>query len=125
VARAISARADEFLERRHDDQVDSTAQMRDWFKRRTGPGSDAGIYELTRQRAEEARDSPSRAGAVIGDGAEIGPPPAVVIKALGHARPVEKYRALMPATSYVPTGSGPVGLYQPAGDSSRLAFGRS
>jgi predicted phage terminase large subunit-like protein len=40
---------------RHDDQVDSTAQMLDWFKRGSGPSSNAGIFELTRMRAEEAR----------------------------------------------------------------------
>jgi predicted phage terminase large subunit-like protein len=39
---------------RHDDQVDSTAQMLDWFKRAgSGPTTDAGIYELYRQRAEK------------------------------------------------------------------------
>jgi predicted phage terminase large subunit-like protein len=39
---------------RHDDQVDSTAQMLDWFKRGAGPpSSGAGIWELYRQRAEE------------------------------------------------------------------------
>ena len=40
---------------RHDDQVDSTAQMLDWFKRGAGPSSDAGIFEFYRQRAEELR----------------------------------------------------------------------
>jgi predicted phage terminase large subunit-like protein len=41
---------------RHDDQVDSTAQMLDWFKQASrGPSSNAGIYELYRMRAEEAR----------------------------------------------------------------------
>jgi predicted phage terminase large subunit-like protein len=45
---------------RHDDQVDSTAQMLDWFKRGSGPSSNAGIFELTRQRAEEARNSQPR-----------------------------------------------------------------
>jgi len=40
---------------RHDDQVDSTAQMLDWFKRGSGPSSNAGIFELYRQLAEEAR----------------------------------------------------------------------
>ena len=39
----------------HDDQVDSTAQMLDWFKRASGPSSNAGIYELYRQRAKELR----------------------------------------------------------------------
>jgi len=45
---------------RHDDQVDSTAQMLDWFKRRDGPTSNRGIFELTRQRAEELRAAPPR-----------------------------------------------------------------
>ena len=40
---------------RHDDQVDSTAQMLEWFKRGSGPSSNAGIFELYRRRAEEAR----------------------------------------------------------------------
>jgi predicted phage terminase large subunit-like protein len=40
---------------RHDDQVDSTAQMLDWFKRGAGPASNAGIFELYWQRAEELR----------------------------------------------------------------------
>jgi predicted phage terminase large subunit-like protein len=40
---------------RHDDQVDSTAQMLDWFKTGSGPSSNAGIFELTRRRAEELR----------------------------------------------------------------------
>ena len=37
------------------DQVDSTAQMLDWFKRGSGPSTNAGIFELYRQRAEELR----------------------------------------------------------------------
>jgi predicted phage terminase large subunit-like protein len=45
---------------RHDDQVDSTAQMLDWFKRGSGPSSDAGIFELYRMRAEEARGQQAR-----------------------------------------------------------------
>jgi predicted phage terminase large subunit-like protein len=40
---------------RHDDQVDSTAQLLDWFKEGGGPSSNAGIFELYRQRAEELR----------------------------------------------------------------------
>jgi predicted phage terminase large subunit-like protein len=45
---------------RHDDQVDSTAQMLDWFKRGVGPSSNAGIFELYRQRAEEVRRQQAR-----------------------------------------------------------------
>jgi hypothetical protein len=44
-----------FPKGKHDDQVDSTAQMLDWFKRGSGPSSNAGIFELYRQRAEELR----------------------------------------------------------------------
>jgi hypothetical protein len=44
-----------FPKGRHDDQVDSTAQLLDWFKRGSGPSSNAGIFELYRQRAEELR----------------------------------------------------------------------
>jgi predicted phage terminase large subunit-like protein len=40
---------------RHDDQVDSTAQMLDWFKDGGDPSSNAGIFELTRRRSEEIR----------------------------------------------------------------------
>jgi len=38
---------------KHDDQVDSTAQFLDWFKR---PFSSQGIYEYYRMRAEELRE---------------------------------------------------------------------
>ncbi len=48
-----------FPKGRHDDQVDSTAQMLDWFKRAgSGPITDAGIWHLYKQRAEELRASP-------------------------------------------------------------------
>jgi hypothetical protein len=41
---------------KHDDQVDSTAQMLDWYKQGAGgPSSNRGIFELYRRRAEEAR----------------------------------------------------------------------
>jgi hypothetical protein len=42
---------------RHDDQVDSTAQLLDWFKQAGSgvPSSNAGIFEWYRQRAEELR----------------------------------------------------------------------
>jgi len=45
---------------RHDDQVDSTAQLLDWFKRGRGPSSNAGIFELYRMQAEEARGQQAR-----------------------------------------------------------------
>jgi predicted phage terminase large subunit-like protein len=37
---------------KHDDQVDSTAQVLDWFKRGSGPSSDAGIHQLYKEVAE-------------------------------------------------------------------------
>ena len=38
---------------RHDDQVDSTAQMLDWFKRAgSGPTTNAGIWHLYKQQYE-------------------------------------------------------------------------
>jgi hypothetical protein len=40
---------------KHDDQVDSTAQMLDWFKRGSGPSSDAGIHQLYKELAERPR----------------------------------------------------------------------
>jgi len=40
---------------RHDDQVDSTAQMLDWFKDGDGPTSHRGIFEYYRQLAEKVR----------------------------------------------------------------------
>jgi predicted phage terminase large subunit-like protein len=49
-----------FPKGRHDDQVDSTAQMLDWFKRGSGPSSNSGIFELYRMQAEEARGQQAR-----------------------------------------------------------------
>jgi predicted phage terminase large subunit-like protein len=43
-----------FPKGRHDDQVDSTAQLLDWFKRGSGPSSNAGIWHLYRELAEQA-----------------------------------------------------------------------
>jgi predicted phage terminase large subunit-like protein len=40
---------------KHDDQVDSTAQVLDWFKRGSGPRSDAGIHQLYKELAERPR----------------------------------------------------------------------
>jgi predicted phage terminase large subunit-like protein len=45
---------------RHDDQVDWTAQMLDWFKRGSGPSSNAGIFEYYRRLAERARGQQAR-----------------------------------------------------------------
>jgi len=45
-----------FPKGKHDDQVDSTAQMLDWFKRAgSGPTSNAGIYQYYKELAEQAR----------------------------------------------------------------------
>ena len=49
-----------FPKGRHDDQVDSTAQMLDCFKRGGGPSSNAGIFELTPMQAEPAREQQAR-----------------------------------------------------------------
>jgi predicted phage terminase large subunit-like protein len=50
---------------RRDDQADSTAQMLDWFKRGAEPSSNAGIFELYRQRAEELRRGEPRPGRLV------------------------------------------------------------
>jgi hypothetical protein len=55
MARRIPARADGLSQGKHDDQIDSKAQMLDWFKRGSGPSSDAGIYQLYKELAEQAR----------------------------------------------------------------------
>jgi predicted phage terminase large subunit-like protein len=57
---------------RHDDQVDSTAQMLDWFKRGAGPSSNAGIFELYRQRAEELRRGQATQGRQVRLRAPVG-----------------------------------------------------
>jgi hypothetical protein len=45
-----------FPKGRHDDQVDSTAQMLDWFKQAgSGPTTNARIYQLYKELAEQAR----------------------------------------------------------------------
>jgi predicted phage terminase large subunit-like protein len=42
-----------FPKGKHDDQVDSTAQMLDWFKRAgSGPSSNPGIWHLYKERYE-------------------------------------------------------------------------
>ena len=48
-----------FPKGKHDDQVDSTAQMLDWFKQAgRGPTSHAGIYQYYKELAEGLRNSP-------------------------------------------------------------------
>jgi Terminase RNaseH-like domain len=46
-----------FPKGKHDDQVDSTAQFLDWFKR---PFPGQGIFELYRQLAQEAEQRRNR-----------------------------------------------------------------
>ena len=48
---------------KHDDQVDSTAQMLDWFKQAgSGPSSNAGIWHLYKQQyeAQQTGSQPAR-----------------------------------------------------------------
>jgi predicted phage terminase large subunit-like protein len=46
---------------RHDDQVDSTAQMLDWFKQAgSGPTSNAGIWHLYREQYEAQKAGASK-----------------------------------------------------------------
>jgi hypothetical protein len=46
---------------RHDDQVDSTAQMLDWFKQAgSGPSPSAGIWHLYRQQYEAQQAAASQ-----------------------------------------------------------------
>ena len=49
-----------FPKGKHDDQVDSTAQMLDWFKRGSGPSSDGGIWQLYKQRYEAQQAAASQ-----------------------------------------------------------------
>jgi predicted phage terminase large subunit-like protein len=49
-----------FPKGKHDDQVDSTAQMLDWFKRGSGPSSNAGIYQLYKERYEAQQAAASQ-----------------------------------------------------------------
>src|SRR6516165_4732660 len=52
---------------RHDDQVDSTAQMLDWFKQAGSgvPTSNAGIFEYTRMMAERLRQGDEMTGPMV------------------------------------------------------------
>jgi hypothetical protein len=66
---------------KHDDQVDSTAQMLDWFKQAgSGPSSNAGIWHLYKQRFEA-----QQAGAWQTERPE---PLSVMAKRLGILRPL-------------------------------------
>jgi len=52
---------------RHDDQVDSTAQMLEWFKQAGSglPTTNAGIFEYYRQLAEKTRGQQARRDARV------------------------------------------------------------
>ena len=50
---------------RHDDQVDSTAQMLDWFKQGDGPTTHRGIFEYYRQLAERLRQGDEMTGPMV------------------------------------------------------------
>jgi len=70
-----------FPKGKHDDQVDSTAQMLDWLKRAgSGPSSDAGIWWLYKQQYEA-----QQAGAAQSARPE---PLSVMAKRLGLLRPL-------------------------------------
>ena len=67
-----------FPKGKHDGQVNSTAQMLDWMKRAGGgPTSNAGIWHLYRERAEELRPAPTHRE-----------PLSVMAKRLGILRPL-------------------------------------
>jgi hypothetical protein len=66
---------------KHDDPVDSTAQMLDWFKQAgSGPTSDAGIWHLYKQRYEAQQAGASQT--------ERPEPLSVMAKWLGLLRPL-------------------------------------
>src|SRR5262245_51074598 len=66
-----------FPKGRHDDQVDSTAQFLDWFKRGSRPSSNAGIWHLYKSGTKPSRPVvPSPRGPTAGDARH---PPSVVI----------------------------------------------
>jgi hypothetical protein len=58
---AFAASLTVFPNGKHDDQVDATAQMLDWFKQAgRGPSSNAGIWHLYKQRYEAQRAGASQ-----------------------------------------------------------------
>ena len=71
-----------FPKGKHEDQVDSTGQMLDWFKQAGSgaPTSNAGIWHYYRQLYEAPAGglADRSARAIIGDGEEARHPPAVV-----------------------------------------------
>jgi hypothetical protein len=58
---------------RHDDQVDSTAQMLDWFKQ-AGAEPQHWMWQLYKTAAARTAAAQSEARAAIGDSEETGPP---------------------------------------------------
>jgi hypothetical protein len=74
---------------RHDDQVDSTAQMLDWFKQAGSgvPTTNAGIYDITGSWRGAAR-CPGAARTIVGDGeAARHPAPIVTVVSSGDRGP--------------------------------------
>jgi predicted phage terminase large subunit-like protein len=73
-----------FPKGKHDDQVDSTAQMLDWFKQAgSGPSSNAGIWHLYKQQYEAQQaglETPRRE------------PLSVIAKRLGIFRPLSSWK---------------------------------
>ena len=66
---------------KHDDQVDSTAQMLDWFKQAgSGPSSNAGIWKLYKQRYESQQAGASQT--------ERPEPLSAMAKRMGLLRPL-------------------------------------
>jgi predicted phage terminase large subunit-like protein len=80
-----------FPKGKHDDQVDSTAQMLDWFKR-GGQEPQDWMWQLYKEA--QARPPARTARAAIGDGEEVRPPQIVVTTARTrqHARRISGTR---------------------------------
>jgi hypothetical protein len=74
---------------KHDDQVDSTAQMLDWLKQ-AGRGHlqrrDLAFIQTAVQRPTGFRFGKPAARAIIGDGEEVGSPPLVTNGAMQSVR---------------------------------------
>jgi hypothetical protein len=77
-----------FPKGKHDDQVDSTAQMVDWFKR-AGQERRTGCGKCIDKPRRVARAHTARA--VIDDGEKVGPPPLVMTMRRG-ANACSKWR---------------------------------
>jgi hypothetical protein len=89
VAPRIPAPADGVPQGKHDDQVDSTAQMLDWVT--AGSEPQGWMWQMYKERAEEPRTVASRTA--IRSREEIGPPPLTTKGR--HCRPfADKYQEL-------------------------------